>query len=76
MTDFNICQRTTDPKSVATALLLADFEEVDKARIASWTYDQRAAAFEWAMREHLHASDNDDVVRLPEPSWVRDLRTV
>lgn len=28
------------------------------------------------MREHLHASDNDDVVRIPCPAHVEPLRRV
>ena len=70
----NVTRRTTDPALVASALLLTDFEEVDEAAVAAWSDDERASAFEWAMREHLHASDNDDVERLPRPMHVRRLK--
>lgn len=64
-------------EQVVNALLLTDFEEIDpwqEAVIANWTDRQREEAFEWACREHLSASDNDDVERLPCPADVRALR--
>jgi len=69
----NVTVRTTDPQCVANALLLTEFQEVDERKVAAWSDDQRAEAFEWAMREHLAASDNDDVERLLMPPHVREL---
>lgn len=70
----NVAERTTDPESVVTALLLTEFETVEEAQVATWTDDQRAQAFDWAMREHLHASDNDAFERLPMPPHVAALQ--
>jgi hypothetical protein len=76
--------RVTDPRQVVNALLLTDvcmespIGQTDVAALARavdlWTDDQRAAAFEWAAIEHLHASDNDDVKRVPCPPHVQVLR--
>lgn len=38
--------------------------------IEDWTPAQRHEAAMWAAAEHLHASDNDDVERLPKPSFL------
>lgn len=69
----DVAHRVTDPEKVITALLLTEFNDVDEAAVRAWSDDQRAQAFEWAAREHLHASDNDDVERLPMPAHVKAL---
>jgi hypothetical protein len=74
MTQPNVTRYTDDPESVSNALLLTDFDLVDADVVRGWTPDQRAAAFEWALRAHLHASDNDDVEPLPCPAHVLALR--
>lgn len=38
--------------------------------IKGWDEAARREAAEWAAAEHLHASDNDDVARLPKPAHV------
>lgn len=65
-------RRTTSPKRCFCVLLLTDVEP-DLATIKAWTPNQRAIAVEWAMREHLLASDNDDVRRIKEPRHVGKL---
>lgn len=72
----NVADYTMDPERVVSALLLTEFTELEVDDLSSWTDDQRAIAFEWAMREHLHASDNDDVERFEMPSHVKDLIAV
>ena len=78
--------RTTDPDTVFNALLLtdagmkagqleqgpSDFLRIEEA-VAEWTDDERAAAYEWAIREHFVASDNDNVKRVPKPPHVAAL---
>lgn len=41
----------------------------------SWTLDQRADAFHWAMSSHLAASDNDDVIVPPRPIFTEKVRS-
>lgn len=65
---------TDDPDMVVNALLLTDFQTVDESIVRSWTPDQRNEAFQWAAREHLHAGDNDEVVRCQCPAHVERLR--
>jgi hypothetical protein len=43
------------------------------ASLASLTRDQREELREWAGREHLHASDNPRVRRLPRPALLDTL---
>ena len=52
------------------ALLLVG--DVDTQGIApdSWTQEELDRAYDWAMRVHLHASDNDDVLVPPRPHYV------
>lgn len=54
----DVAQRTTDPAAVHVALLLTDFDSFDMRTITGWDENERALAYEWAMREHLYASDN------------------
>jgi len=42
--------------------------------IERWTRIERLVAYDWAMREHLRASDNYMVRRREEPSFVTALR--
>jgi hypothetical protein len=44
--------------------------------VEAWSAEQRAAAADWAGREHAHASDNYDVERIPEPEHVKALPNV
>jgi hypothetical protein len=43
---------------------------VPREAITGWTRQQCRDAEEWAAREHLSASDNDDVERVPIPAHV------
>lgn len=43
---------------------------VDESDVATWTDEQCRQAEEWASREHLSASDNDEVGRIPMPAHV------
>lgn len=45
--------------------------KVPTTTIDAWTREQRDAAESWAAIEYLHASDHDDVERLPMPEHVR-----
>lgn len=50
--------------------------EIPLETIESWTIDQRGHAEDWAATEHVYASDNDEVERLPMPEHVRAGRVV
>lgn len=57
------------PRQVRSALLLADLD-VPPDHVGRWTTEQRLAAFDWAIRVHLDAGDNDDVVVPPRPGFL------
>lgn len=46
-------------------------EDVAVERIEKWAPLERAVVYDWAAREHLHASDNP-VRRRPRPSLLAD----
>lgn len=52
------------------ALLLVGDTDIDEDTISNWTQEQRDIAYDWAMRIHLHASDNDDVPVPPRPEFI------
>ena len=52
------------------ALLLMGDVDIGEERIAKWSDEERAIAYDWAMRRHLAASDNDDVVVPPRPPFI------
>lgn len=56
-------------KSCYLTLTLVDAECTEEM-VASWTDEQRLVAYDWAIRCHLSASDNDDVVVPKRPEWV------
>jgi hypothetical protein len=56
------------------ALLLTGAGEAIESEIAEWTQAQRDAAYDWAMRVHLSASDNEGVIVPKRPEHVRLLR--
>lgn len=56
-------------KTLQDLLSLAD-AHVPLSAIREWNAGQFRAARDWAVAEHLHASDNDDVARLPKPAHV------
>jgi hypothetical protein len=59
-----------DDEGTFCTLLLVGDHSVPREAIAGWTDEQCQQAEEWAYREHLHASDNDDVERVPKPAHV------
>lgn len=57
------------------ALLLVGDTDPNLSQISQWSQDQRDRAYDWAMRVHLQASDNDDVFVPPRPDFVRRAHT-
>jgi hypothetical protein len=55
-------------------ILLVVGEDVPADVIAGWTGGQRHDVARYAAAEHLHASDNDDVRRLPRPAVLDGAR--
>lgn len=55
----------------AVALVLSSIVPVDQGYMAilRWTRFERAIVFDWALREHAHASDNLTTRRRPRP-WL------
>jgi hypothetical protein len=45
--------------------------EVTEAEVATWSQAERDRAYDWAIRCHLSASDNDDVLVPPCPDFLR-----
>jgi hypothetical protein len=43
---------------------------VSMGKMATWTHNQRVDAYDWAIREHLAASDNNDVARVERPAFL------
>jgi hypothetical protein len=62
---------TRDNARTLCLLLLCGGHDVTEEAISGWTNEQCQQAEDWAAREHLHASDNDDVERLPMPLHVK-----
>lgn len=62
-----------DNRSVFSSLLLVGqtCEIATEEIIKSWTDDECRAAQDWAIANHLQASDNDDVIVPPIPECVR-----
>ena len=60
-----------DDERTFTMLYLCGGHEVPRDAVTAWTDQQCQQAEEWAGLEHLAASDNDDVQRVPMPSHVR-----
>ena len=53
-----------------TLLMLCGGHDVPREAVTGWTDQQCEQAEDWASREHLNASDNDDVERVPMPPHV------
>lgn len=53
-----------------SALLLMGDVDISEETMACWSPDNLAVAYDWAMRRHLQASDNDDVIVPPRPSFI------
>jgi hypothetical protein len=59
------------PQLIAGLLLLVlDAPGIPAEVIATWTPAEREQAVKWVSAEHLSASDNDDVERVPQPGFV------
>lgn len=63
------CAPTVD-ETCTSLCLVSGTEHITEQQVRDWTADQRADAFHWAMTLHIHASDNDDVVVPPRPSFT------
>lgn len=63
------------PESLRLVLGLV-CNDVPEAVIALWTPNERKLAYDWAMREHLHASDNNSVRRRECPWFVKVAKDV
>lgn len=59
-----------DAEICFNSLLLVGDVGVAEELVAAWTQDQMDRAYDWAMRVHLHASDNDDVYVPPRPEFI------
>jgi hypothetical protein len=57
------------PEIAGDAILLAGGGDVPQAVIGQWSPHELAIAFDWAIREHMAASDNA-VQRRPKPWFV------
>jgi hypothetical protein len=64
-------QPEEDPEVLADILSLVGGVMIPAEVISTWTVTERARAARWAAAEHLHASDNEDVQRVPEPGFVK-----
>jgi hypothetical protein len=64
-------QPEEDPEVLADILSLVGGVMIPAEVIAVWTPADRKLAAKWAAAEHLHASDNEDVQRIPEPGFVK-----
>lgn len=53
-----------------TALLLVGDADVTESQVENWTNEQLDRAYDWAMRAHLRASDNDDVFLPSRPDYI------
>lgn len=58
------------PEICHCALLLVGDTDAPKLLVESWPQEWRDRAYDWAMRLHLQASDNDDVYVPPRPHFV------
>jgi hypothetical protein len=61
------------PQIVQDALLVAGVV-VKLHVIEAWGENQRAVAYDWAMREHFHASDSP-IGRRPRPAFLEPAET-
>jgi hypothetical protein len=59
------------PEVIGDLITLATGVIIPGQVIATWTPRERDTAVRWASAEHLHASDNIGVRRLPQPELVR-----
>jgi len=55
---------------LVTVLSLVGTRVPSREAIAGWSDPAKAIAYDWAIREHLRASDNDDVEGKPRPAFL------
>lgn len=55
------------------ALLIVGGVQITEQCVRGWTQDQLDRAYNWAIRCHLKASDNEDVFVLPMPEYIESL---
>jgi hypothetical protein len=60
-----------EPQVLADMISLVTGGMIPSGVIATWTPHEREEAAEWAAGEHLSASDNTGVRRVPRPEFVR-----
>lgn len=65
---------TITPEITIDALSLTGIYVSDEI-VNRWTHLERLLAYDWAMREHLHASDNAVKLR-PRPSFLGPIPSV
>lgn len=61
---------------VINSLLLTDIEDFQLLNliVPLWSEKQKLHAYEWALREHIHASDNPNVRRIKCPKHVKAIQ--
>lgn len=59
-----------DAEICFNSLLLVGDVNVTEEQVAAWTQDQMDRAYDWAMRVHLHASDNPGVLVPARPDFI------
>jgi hypothetical protein len=62
-------RRTSECPDIFPAWSNADFEDARK-RVEQWTQDERDAAYDYAVRAHFKASDNEDVYVPERPACL------
>ena len=55
--------------TIAALCLVSGTDHITDYQVKTWTVDERADAFHWAMAAHYHASDNDVAVP-PRPAFT------
>ena len=69
--DFSGDQITTE--DVALALSLVMEQAPDASLLCRFSYTQLRQAYEWAMTEHLYASDSE-IERIIKPAFLSDFK--
>ncbi|WP_156948869.1 hypothetical protein [Bradyrhizobium sp. WSM1417] len=59
-----------DAEICFNSLLLVGDTDVTEELVATWTQEQMDRAYDWAMRVHLHASDNPGVLVPARPDFI------
>ena len=62
--------KVRDPAQAVADMLRMAGSIVPRRTVASWTLLERMVAYDWAVREHWHASDNPRIRRRAKPVFV------